>query len=214
MIKKNSLPKQIADIIEKDIKNGKYKVGEKIPTEPILVKMFGCSRNTIREAVQSLIHAGLLKACQGNGTFVVAKERIEVDFYELMEEMNEDNILEVRNMLEYKIIELAIKRANERDIENIYKALLERNRMIDRVKENTISDLDFHLSIAYATHNELIVNIYKYVSTYFASIISKKIKISREKEEKLNKLHEDLYSAILNKNVDWGKEIINAIINF
>ena len=54
-----SLPKQISIEIEKAIKKGAFKIGEKIPSEPDLVKTFEVSRNTIREAIQSLIQAGV-----------------------------------------------------------------------------------------------------------------------------------------------------------
>lgn len=57
-----SLPKQISIEIEKAIKKGTFKIGEKIPSEPDLVKTFEVSRNTIREAIQSLIQAGVLTA--------------------------------------------------------------------------------------------------------------------------------------------------------
>ena len=54
----------------KKMKNGEWKVGQKLPTEPELCQFFGVSRTTIRQAVDSLVSAGLLAKKQGSGTYV------------------------------------------------------------------------------------------------------------------------------------------------
>ena len=51
---------QVENSIRKKIENGEWKVGQKLPTEPELCQFFGVSRTTIRQAVDSLVSAGLL----------------------------------------------------------------------------------------------------------------------------------------------------------
>lgn len=51
------------------IVSGNVRPGEKIPSENELVKMFGVSRHTVRQAVGDLVHEGLLYREQGAGTF-------------------------------------------------------------------------------------------------------------------------------------------------
>ncbi|ASS96998.1 GntR family transcriptional regulator [Peribacillus simplex] len=51
------------------IVEGKIKPGEKIHSENEMVKMFGFSRHTIRQAVGELVHEGWLYREQGSGTF-------------------------------------------------------------------------------------------------------------------------------------------------
>lgn len=48
---------------------GKVKPGEKIHSENQLVKMFGVSRHTVRQAIGDLVHEGWLYREQGSGTF-------------------------------------------------------------------------------------------------------------------------------------------------
>lgn len=62
------------DKILKKILKGTYSIGQKIPTEPVLVESLGFSRSTIREAVASLVHDGLLERRQGSGTYVIGNE--------------------------------------------------------------------------------------------------------------------------------------------
>jgi GntR family transcriptional regulator len=52
------------------VRDGTYRPGEQIPTEPALCAMFGVSRITVRKAVDELVREGWLVRHQGRGTFV------------------------------------------------------------------------------------------------------------------------------------------------
>ena len=63
MLNKNSIQplyKQLMDIITQQIKNGTYKPGEKIPTEPELADLYHVSRITVRRTVGSFAHRAIL----------------------------------------------------------------------------------------------------------------------------------------------------------
>lgn len=61
---------QVVGNIKYAIDSGKYKVGDKIPSEAELGEQFGVSRITVRRAVNELVEAGYLVKQQGRGTFV------------------------------------------------------------------------------------------------------------------------------------------------
>ena len=69
-VKRYPLSRQVSDKLEQMIEKGEYHVGEKIHTEIELMDIFQVSRNTIREAIQSLTSAGVLEVRQGDGTYV------------------------------------------------------------------------------------------------------------------------------------------------
>ena len=52
------------------VRDGTYKPGEQIPTEPQLCEVFGVSRITVRKAIDNLAKEGWLLRQQGRGTFV------------------------------------------------------------------------------------------------------------------------------------------------
>ena len=52
------------------VRDGTYRPGEQIPTEPALCATFGVSRITIRKAIDALVKEGWLVRQQGRGTFV------------------------------------------------------------------------------------------------------------------------------------------------
>jgi len=62
--------KQIQGLILKDIVDGIYKPGEKLPTEMELAKRFEVNRHTVRNAISALTQANVTRVEQGRGTFV------------------------------------------------------------------------------------------------------------------------------------------------
>lgn len=65
---------QLKEIIKKDVESGKFKPGQKIPTEFELCEMYSISRNTVRAAINELIEEGLLSRKQGKGTFISSRK--------------------------------------------------------------------------------------------------------------------------------------------
>lgn len=68
----NPIPKylQISAWLREVIETGRYKKGEKLPSEVELSKMCGVNRNTLRQAISELTAIGLLRKEKGTGTFV------------------------------------------------------------------------------------------------------------------------------------------------
>ena len=65
---------QVKDIIRERISNGTWNVGDRLPSEAELCTIFGVSRTVIRQALQDLIHEGLIKRRKGKGSFVSANK--------------------------------------------------------------------------------------------------------------------------------------------
>src|SRR5215472_925121 len=61
---------EIADRLRAQIDSGALDAGERLPSEPELVRMFDASRNTVRLALALLTNQGLVVTRQGLGTFV------------------------------------------------------------------------------------------------------------------------------------------------
>ena len=63
---------QVRDILLDDLKCGKYKIGGRVDSDNELSRNLGISKNTVREAISTLVSEGYLKRIQGKGTFVVS----------------------------------------------------------------------------------------------------------------------------------------------
>ncbi len=207
-----SLPKQISIEIEKAIKKGTFKIGEKIPSEPDLVKTFEVSRNTIREAIQSLIQAGVLESRQGDGTYVVTTSRFEANILNRLNNSKISEVHEVRVSLEREIVKLAALRRTQSDVAEIKKTLENKNLTKGSFKENSEADLAFHLSIAKASHNSIFYDLYKSISEYICTSIEKRLEITHMEEELISQLHIELFEAISSQDSKKAEEVINKIL--
>ncbi|WP_414839637.1 GntR family transcriptional regulator [Carnobacterium sp. TMP28] len=65
---------QIHNQLRKDIEEGVWKIGERIPSERDLALKFNVSRMTLRQAVQTLVDEGILERKVGSGTYVSSKK--------------------------------------------------------------------------------------------------------------------------------------------
>jgi GntR family transcriptional regulator len=76
-INKNSklpLYYQLKEILKEEIDIGKYKPGDKVPSENEFAAMLSISRNTAKQAIADLVSEGMLYRVQGKGTFVSEKK--------------------------------------------------------------------------------------------------------------------------------------------
>lgn len=209
---KISLPKQISIEIEKAIKKGTLKIGEKIPSEPDLVKAFEVSRNTIREAIQSLIQAGVLESRQGDGTYVLANNRFEANILNRLNNSKNIEVQEVRVSLEKEIVKLASKRRTQSDLAHIKKALEKKSLVKDSFKENVEADIEFHLAIAKACHNSIFYDLYKSISVYISISVEERLELTHMEEESIFQLHSDLFEAISFQDSKKAEEVISKIL--
>jgi GntR family transcriptional regulator len=65
--------RRIAEQLRREIESGQLERGSQLPTELQLRERFYASRNTVRDAVKSLIALGLVETRPGQGTFVTRK---------------------------------------------------------------------------------------------------------------------------------------------
>jgi GntR family transcriptional regulator len=60
----------VAQALSSEIRGGKYRIGDRLPSEPQLSERFGVSRHTVRAALRTLNQQGLVSSQQGIGTQV------------------------------------------------------------------------------------------------------------------------------------------------
>lgn len=157
---RTTLSAQIIEQMEQHIKDNDWPVGSKIPGEFEMMDIFGVSRNTIREATLSLVHAGLLYSKPGDGTYVISRDRLDVALHRRLRENDLDDVIELRCMLETQIAFMACQRSTEEDLLKLKEA----KELRDGAELNTDAfvkcDIAFHLQLAKQCHNKLIFDLY------------------------------------------------------
>jgi DNA-binding FadR family transcriptional regulator len=153
---------QVIDQMRGAISSGEWPVGRRIPPEPELVQALGVGRNTVREAVRALSHAGLLEVRQGDGTFVRATSEISGAVRRLCgSELRE--VLQVRRTLEVEGARLAATHRTDDDLRKLTTLLAERDAaMAAKDWERMIEhDAAFHGLLVQASHNTLLTELYR-----------------------------------------------------
>ncbi|MBF0279164.1 MAG: FadR family transcriptional regulator [SAR324 cluster bacterium] len=141
------------------IKVGEYGQGSRLPSENALATKLGVSRPVVREAVSKLAAEGLVRAEQGRGTFVSKLLTISQLHFSPIEGV-EDLIAwqDLRIAIEQEAARLAAERCTADDLEKIRDLHLKLINLA-KVGDRAIDlDFEFHLSIAKATQNSILVN--------------------------------------------------------
>lgn len=159
--------KAVSNFLE-SVSSGEYEAGKKLPTQDTLQRIYGVSRNTMREALKKLETMGIVSIRQGDGTYLNNPE-MQNDMNRLypllqLNETDLDELMEARKILETKTAEMAAMRATEDDIRQIEKLLEEMEECRDNSELYTEHDSQFHLSIALAAHNSI---LYKFVKLIY-----------------------------------------------
>lgn len=152
-----SLATRVIETLTEQIENGDYAVGDKLPTEPVLVERFGVSRTVIREAIAALRAEGLVESKQGIGVFALGPRQSPAPLSlfteatsrisDIIEEM------EIRIGVEVEAAGLAALRSSPAQEADLEAQLQIFARLVEAGKSTDQADFDFHLAVAAATNN-------------------------------------------------------------
>lgn len=159
--KRTGLVDQVITQIRELVSSGEWPVDEKIPAEAELVAALGVGRNTVREAVRALSHAGLLEVRQGDGTFVRATNEISGAVRKLCgPELRQ--VLEVRRALEVEGARLAARARTEDDLREMTARLAAREAAAQERDSAAViaNDAEFHRLLVAASHNPVLISLY------------------------------------------------------
>jgi GntR family transcriptional repressor for pyruvate dehydrogenase complex len=164
-IQTSRLYEQIVQQIEASILKGAMKPGDQLPAERDLAQQFGVSRTAVREAVKALREKGLVEAHHGRGTFIrdgtsqAVRQSLDL-MIKIGQPDGSTHLAEVREILEPEIAALAATRIEEQHLSMMREAMgvMDGTRK-DDAEAFIEGDLDFHLALAEAAANPLILSL-------------------------------------------------------
>lgn len=213
-VKRESTLEVIVQQIKDQIKKGILKPGEKLPSERKLADLLGLSRASVREAIQALAFSGYLEVIQGKGTYVLemsTKYDEIVNFFSEFSNYSLDYLMEARIMLEGEFARLAALNASQEEIDLIEKIFTEIESSKD-LNSFVVKDLEFHLTIAKATHNPFMNGLMKIIGEMLYKETQRIIGISGYTRENTIKTTRNLVQAIKKRNAEQAKELMSEHI--
>ena len=152
-----SLTSVLTKRLRMQIDSNALSVGERFPTDAEISEAFGVSRTVVREAVSALREEGLISTQRGRGSIVAARSPARpfgISPKELESLDDVIRVLELRTALEVEAAGLAASRRTAADIAQIAQRLTEFDAAISKGEDGIEADIEFHLAIAAATHND------------------------------------------------------------
>ena len=170
--RRTGLVEQVIEQLRHVVSTGEWPIGQRIPNETVLVETLGVGRNTVREAVRALAHAGILEVRQGDGTYVRATSEVSGALRRLCgTELRE--VLQVRRALEVEGARLAAANRTPDDIAEL-RTLLARSDACadgDDTEAFARADAEFHLAVVRTSGNKILTELYRgLIETVTASV--------------------------------------------
>ena len=211
---KGTLYENVAMQIEAMIDNNSLKAKDKLPPERELAHIFGVSRTCIREAVTSLAARGMLSIEHGRGIFVREQSRVNEEhaaqilkqiFWTSPEDMK--SLFEIRRLIEPQAVRWAVERGSGNEL----KAIVSHVRSLGQIDAaaNVIklwdADTKFHMSIAQASQNEVLVRIMRNMLNLMAETRLSTLKVMPRPMKSVSE-HQLICQAILKRDADLAAE--------
>jgi GntR family transcriptional regulator, transcriptional repressor for pyruvate dehydrogenase complex len=217
VVRTSRLYEQIVHQVEDSILKGQLKPGDQLPAERELALRFGVSRTAVREAVKTLREKGLVEAYSGRGTFVTngtsqaARQSLDLMIRISLQE-GSANLMELRLVLEPEIAGLAAPRIEEQLLSTMREAVATMDRSLQDRDAYIEADLDFHLALAEAVGNPLIL-----------SLLDSIVGLLREQRSRIFNVgggpqrgqyhHQRILAAIERRDAEAAREAMRAHLN-
>jgi len=162
-IARQKVYEQIAEQLLAQIAGRRLKPGDVLPPERELTQRYGAGRSSVREALRMLQSKGLIESV-GNGSFAVAHFRNPLNsslkLLLSLDEANMREIYELRRILECEAAALAAERRSRADLEEMDRAIGDMSAGLGRDRADVYieGDLRFHLAVAKASGNRLVLH--------------------------------------------------------
>lgn len=204
------LADKIAQRIKDRIREHAWEAGVRLTAERQLASDLGCSRSILREAIQKLIGEGVLVSRRGGGTYLCYEKQpwSEQRLVQPLKTLVEDDpsyrldIIEARHTIEASTAWYAALRATPEDKEKLiacFDATL-KFKESDDPDLAAQADVRFHLAIAEASHNVVLLQTMR----GFFDLLQSSVLHSRQHMyttpiifAQLTEQHDELLQAIL-----------------
>lgn len=152
----NRLYERVARDLADQISEGRYAVGQRLPSERDLAQTYSVSRPTIREAIIALELDGLVDVRLGSGVYV--KAQTPHDGRAGATDIGPFELLEARRAIEAEACAMAAKRITKEELDQldglVAEMQAENARDVDRSED---ADKRFHMLIAASTQNSAMI---------------------------------------------------------
>ncbi|WP_332632588.1 FadR/GntR family transcriptional regulator [Halalkalibacter flavus] len=207
-IRTRKIYEEVTESLVDMVKRGDFRPGDKLDSVEQLAENFQVGRSAIREALSALRAMGLVEMRQGEGTYIREFDpellTLPINAAFLMKVEDVKNLLEVRKILEVGAAEAAARKRTAEDLESIAQILVEMDRISGNEELGEKNDFDFHMAIAKASQNTLLMSLMNNVAEMMVITMreTRRLWLYSEQStwERLNQEHQLIFEAIKNED--------------
>jgi GntR family transcriptional regulator, transcriptional repressor for pyruvate dehydrogenase complex len=207
-LNRDSLADQVGQHLLAMIRDQALKPGDQLPSEAALADRFGVSRPVIREALTHLKSLGIIATQSGKPAVVLQVDsRLPAIFFAYalsLDGAEVTDLLEVRRGLEVQSAALAAERATAADLSELRALTKGMKGHLERFEIPAFVDLDvaFHLGIARATRNNLLVHLVEAIREPLRESVLVGLTSRATADEVLHvqRMHEQIVDAIAGRD--------------
>jgi DNA-binding FadR family transcriptional regulator len=183
--------------MEELVASGEWPVGSRIPPEPELVAVLGVGRNSVREAVRALSHAGVLEARQGDGTYVRSAAGLGAALERYVSRADARHVLEARRALEREAARLAARRRTDDDVAGLDALVADQRRAAAAHDRDAFvrGDVAFHRAVATAARNPVLLDLLDHLGPGLPELIGRAVDADVDADRGFA-VHDELAAAI------------------
>ena len=202
---------EIADQIRELIYSGVFKPGDKLPSERELAGQFKAGRMVVREALRTLEHSGLIYIKQGSygGAFIKDADATvmtrSISDMVRIGNVTLQNLTEARLGIEMFLLELAMTRMTDDDLELLEKNIVGAGDKIRKGVRTLDENTAFHVLLAKASKNPLCETIIKSIMEVTKSFMSS-LKPEMAYVNRVLDYHKEIFQSIREKNFQNARE--------
>lgn len=153
----------ISAYLRRAIETGAFSEGDRLPPERQLAVTFDAARSTVRRALDQLEKAGLVSRRLGSGTFV-GTPGVTGHAIDLADQISPLQLIEARLAVEPFTTRLATLNATRRNLDDMEVVLARAEASVDDKDTFSRWDGEFHLLIARASSNPLLLSVYRQIN--------------------------------------------------
>lgn len=205
---------RLAAQIQALVAQGEFAVGKRLPAERALAERFDVSRTALREAIIALELQGVVEVRGGSGIYVCEPKPGVARLPPAQEAgAGPFELLRARCLIESEIAALAATTRNDADLDRMFEALTTmREHMTDKAA-NEAADRRFHLYIAQATGNSVLLATVTSMWDQAQGPIWKKIEQhfhTKELRQASQEDHQRIFSALVAGDAQAARQAMRA----
>jgi GntR family transcriptional repressor for pyruvate dehydrogenase complex len=211
-LRKISATEAVVESLKDRIRGGEFAPGERLPSEPALIRQYGVSRLTLREALARLSALGVVRVRHGKGAFVAgsisvsALDDVLIPFFPHHDGGRMNDLVEARNLIESEAAARVAKSRSPEQIEHLRTLLSCNDAVLDNPELFAERDFEFHFAVVKMSGNQFIIAMYQALHRHIRAFLVRYAESIEDRAAAMER-HRPILKAIADRDAERARAL-------